>query len=97
MNSFWQRPPLSSEMENSHEIYKGGNCSFAAGSSGSVDQGAGRKASDEYRRHNIYTESFQIILSGKQRLCFWINAESKKSFLVFFYSYHTGSFDVFLS
>ena len=71
---------LSSEMENSHEIYKGGNCSFAAGSSGSVDQGAGRKASDEYRRHNIYTESFQIILSGKQRLCFWINAESKKSF-----------------
>ena len=36
MNSFWQRPPLSSEMENSHEIYKGGNCSFAAGSSGSV-------------------------------------------------------------
>ena len=96
MNSFWQRPPLSSEMENSHEIYKGGNCSFAVGSSGSVDQGAGRKASDEYRRHHTYTESFQIILSGKQRLCFWINAESK-SFFSLFYSYHTGSFDVFLS
>lgn len=52
--------------------------------------------SDEYRRHNIYTESFQIILSGKQRLCFWINAESKSLFSLF-YSYHTGSFDVFLS
>lgn len=47
-------------------------------------------------RHHTYTESFQIILSGKQRLCFWINAESKSLFSLF-YSYHTGSFDVFLS
>ena len=42
------------------------------------------------------TESFQIILSGKQRLCVWINAESKSLFSLF-YSYHTGSFDVSLS
>ena len=46
--------------------------------------------------HHTYTESFQIILSGKQRLCFWINAESKSLFSLF-YSYHTGSFDVSLS
>ena len=43
-------------------------------------------------RHLMNTDGITLI----PRLCFWINAESKSLFSLF-YSYHTGSFDVSLS
>ena len=44
----------------------------------------------------VLLDQWTKVLAVKQRLCFWINAESKSLFSLF-YSYHTGSFDVFLS
>ena len=83
MNSFWQRPPLSSEMENSHEIYKGGNCSFAAGSSGSVDQGAGRKASMNTDGITLIPKVFRLYYLENRGSAFGL-MQNQKVFLVFF-------------